>query len=259
MKRIWGHVLSLFVAGCAASAMMPGCATNDQTVFVRGALAPSNNRVNGVCTYTGDPQQTQLFFGFVDLGLSDSYFSVLLVGNQLIPRNDPTANRAESNRVHINGGVIRVSETDGTTIREFTSSATGFADPSQNGLPGYSSIGLITLDAPTKDLILNTPPGLPNRQAIKTVLLNIKVFGRSLGGVDVESDEFQLPLQICKGCLVDFSTGNDPLQKPNPNCLKSTSAMGAAMTVKPCIFGQDEVVPCQSCITFNKICDPQTP
>ena len=260
MKRIWGHVMSMVVAGLALGSVMPSCATNDQSIFVRGALLPSSNRVNGACVYTNDSQQGELFFGTMDVGLTDSYTSVLIVGNQLIPRGDPNANRAESNRVHVNGGVIRVTETDGRLIREFTSVSTGFADPANNNAPSYAVIGLITFDAPTKDIILNRngdhpeQMGLPNRSIIKTVLLNIKVFGRSLGGEDLESDEYQFPLQVCKGCLVDIVSGNDPAQMPQPNC-KRALPMGTTIP-RPCFFGQDEGVSCQSCLGSFPVCDP---
>ena len=108
MKRIWGHVVSLVVVGMAVSAAMPACATNDQTIFIRSALAPSANRQMGGCIYTNDPTQAELFQARADLGVTDSYFAVLLVGNQLIPRADSLSNRAESNRVHINGAIVRV-------------------------------------------------------------------------------------------------------------------------------------------------------
>jgi hypothetical protein len=254
MKRIWGHVVSVFVVGLAVSAVMPACATNDQTIFIRGALAPSANRVNGACNYTNDPTQTSLFEARLDLALTDSYFAVLLVGNQLIPRSDPQSNRAESNRIHINGAVVRVTETDGALIREFTSPATGFADPGQSGAAEYGTIGVIGLDAPTRDLIL---PTLPNRLVAKTILINFKAFGTSLGGKDVESGEYQLPMQVCKGCLVDFSTGNDDTAMQQPNCLKKGTTSATATTA-PCFKGQDELVKCETC-QGNPVCDPNTP
>src|SRR6476619_497025 len=52
MKRILGHVVSLLVVGLAVSAALPACATNDQTIFIRNALAPAITRTNGICTYT---------------------------------------------------------------------------------------------------------------------------------------------------------------------------------------------------------------
>ncbi|MDB5214755.1 MAG: hypothetical protein JWO86_2682 [Myxococcaceae bacterium] len=251
MKRIWGHVVSGVAVALTASAVMPACATNDQSIFIRAALAPSANRQMGGCVYTGDPTQAELFEAHADLGVTDSYFAVLLVGNQLIPRSDSLSNRAESNRVHINGAIVRVTETSGALIREFTSSSVGFADAASNGTPAYTSIGVVALDAPTRDIIL---PTLTNRVVSKTILINIKAFGTTLGGKDVESGEFQLPMQVCNGCLVDFSTGNDPTQ-PQPNCLKPT-AMAQTAATSPCFRGQDEPVLCQTCIGTRVACDP---
>lgn len=254
MKRIWSHVVSLVVVGMAASAVVPACAANDQTIFIRSALAPSINRQMSGCIYTPDPTQAQLFEARADLGVTDSYFAVLLVGNQLIPRGDPLANRAESNRVHINGAIVRVTEADGTLIREFTSLATGFADAASNSAPAYATVGITALDAPTREMLL---PSLPNRIVSKTILINIKAFGTTLGGKDVESGEFQLPMQVCNGCLVDFSTGNDDTlpQAMQPNC-KKTSTMALTPATSPCFLGQDENVPCQLCQKTRVACDP---
>ncbi len=251
MKRIWGHVVSLVVVGMAVGTAVPACATNDQTIFIQKALAPSANRQMGECIYTNDPTQNQLFEAKADLGVTDSYFAILLVGNQLIPRGDSLNNRAESNRIHLNGAVVRVTEADGTLIREFTSLATGFADPASNNTPSYGIVGIVALDAPTRDLLL---PSLPNRLMSKTILINIKAFGTSLGGKDVESGEFQLPMQVCNGCLVDFKGANDPAGKTQPNCGAAPAAM--ATTSGPCFPGQDELTPCQDCVATRAACDP---
>ena len=255
MKRILGHVVSVLVVGLAVSSALPACATNDQTIFIRNALAPAITRTNGICSYTADPSQPALFQATLDLGVADNYFAILLVGNQLIPRSDPQNNRAESNRIHINGAIVRVTETDGRLIREFTSLATGFADPGNNNAAEFGVIGVTGLDAPTKDILL---PSLPNRQVSRTVLMNFKAFGTSLGGTDVESGEYQLPARICNGCLVDFSTGNDDLAAQQPNCAKKAApTAGAAMG--PCTVGQDEPVKCELCVGTRKACDPNTP
>ncbi len=256
MKRILGHVVSLLAAGTVAGAVMPACATNDQTIFIHGALAPSANRSAG-CVWNNDPGQAALFEARLDIGVTDSYVAVLLVGNQLITRGDPQNNRAESNRAHINGGIVRVTEPNGTLIREFTSLATGFNDPGQNNAPGYGVIGLVVVDAPTRDLLL---PSLPKRDVSKTVLINVKVFGTTLGGVSLESGEYQLPMQVCNGCLVNFAAGYDPTSKTQPkNCDKVSSTTTTTAQSVPCFPGQDEGVSCTSCVGARKACDPNTP
>ncbi len=257
MKRIWGHAISLFVAGLAASAVVPACADNNQTVFIRGFLAPSANRQNSICLYTDDPQQPQLFNSRMDVGITDSYFAVILFGNQMNPRGDPQNNRAESNRIQIFGGVVRVENPDGSLINEFTSASVGFADPQNNNSPDYGVTGMVVIDAPTKNIIA---AGLPNRGVSKTVIINIKLFGKSLGGEDVETGEFKQPMQVCNGCLVDFSSGNEETSKIQPNCLKPLAAGGAGGGGgTPCFGGQDELTPCQTCIRSRKVCDPATP
>jgi hypothetical protein len=256
MKRILGHVASIVAVGLAVSAALPACATNDETLFIRSALAPSSQRVNGGCVYTNDPQQASLFEGAFDVGLSDNYFAVLLVGSQLIGRGDPTNNRAESNRAHITGAVVRVTEPDGTLINEFTSYAAGFADPQNNNTPGFATIGVTAIDAPTSAKL---KPKLTSRTMTKQILLQIKAFGKSLGGKDLESGEFQLPVQVCNGCLVDFTQGYEPTSKTQPrNCDKVLGATTGGATTGPCIIGQDLPVNCQICKGVPA-CDPNTP
>jgi len=257
MKRILGHALSLLAIGLAVSAALPACAENDQSIFVRAVLAPSQNRQNGTCTYTDDPQQPQLLAGSADLGVRDNYLGILLVGNQMIPRGDPSNSRAESNRVHIEGGVVRVTDPNGVSIREFTSSAAGFADPQNNNTPDYGLIALTLIDAPTRDILLQ---GLTSRGLTKSVVVHVKVFGKSLGGTDIESDEFVFPLRVCNGCLVSFPAGTSDDTRPidqRPNCLLTPAASGGTTTF-PCFAGQDEVTPCNLCIG-RAACDPKTP
>lgn len=251
MNRIWGRARMLMAAGLFAGALAPACAENDQSIFIRGALAPSANRQNGVCTYTADPAQPQLFEGSLDVGVRDNYFAVLLVGNQLSARGSQQAVRAESNRVHINGAVVRVTNPDGSVINEFTSLSTGFADAQGNDQPAYGAIGVVAIDAKTKDALAGQ---LTARTQTKLVLANISVFGKTLGGVDVESGEYQLPIRVCNGCLVTFTDSNDAAAAVQPNCLKP---LGTAGTNLPCSAGQDEAVPCQLC-QGRPVCDPAT-
>ncbi len=247
MKRNWCRALVMMATAAGAMALAPACASNDQTIFIRSAQAPPTNRQGGRCLYTPDPQQPALFEGTLDVGVRDNYFASLLVGNQMTGRGDRLNNRAESNRVTLNGAVIRVTNPDGSVINEFTSLGNGFADPQISDTPSFGLIGLVVIDARTRDTLAAQ---LTNRAQTKLVLANIKAFGQTLGGVEVESNEFQLPIRVCNGCLVSFANGNDPNQQPAPNCKKALedSAEG------PCIAGQDELTPCQLC-AGRPVCD----
>lgn len=262
MKRILGHVVSLLVCALAVSAAAPACTDNDQSLFIRGALLPSANRQNGACIYTDDPQQPIIFAGAVDLGLRNQYEGTFIVGNQLIPRGDPLAVRAESSRAHINGGIVRITRPDGTLIREFTAAATGFADPQNNNAPDFGVMSMVVLDAPTAVLIRQSLAEERDRQNPRPrlrdlsvqVIANIKVIGKTLGGTDLESAEFSYPINVCVGCFVAGFTAdvNDTTNPRQPNCLKAPTSVTPAGTVQPCKAGQDyEGSKCSDCLNLE--------
>ena len=247
MKRIWGHVVSIVAVGMAIGALTPACAKNDASIFIRSALAPSSNRVNGACVFLPDPTAPSLSLAQLDVGVRDDYFAQLLVGNQLIVRGDPLDPRAETNRVHIDGAVVSVTNRDGSSLPgdagSFTSPGTGFVDPETANNPSYGILGVSIIDAKTSAALAAQ---LPNRTTTKTVLVNVRAFGKTNGGVDVESNDFQLVMQVCNGCLVTFPpTSVDPT-KPLPNCAAPIDTTTTTTTL-PCVPGQDEPTSCQLC------------
>lgn len=243
MKRILGRVVVVCASALVLGVVTPACVENDQSIFIRAVLAPSTNRQQGACIYTDDPQQPQLFAGQLDVALRDNYKAVVLVGSQMLQRGDPNNARAEPNRVHLNGAVVRVLEPNGAQIAEFTSLATGFADVQQNNNPDFGTMEIVGIDAPTaRTLAGQVAPG----GATKQVILQVKAFGKTLGGVDLESSEFQFPLEICNGCLVTFATA-DTARPAGEQCTGAL-ATGGTNTQLPCEVGQDgEAVPCQLC------------
>lgn len=253
MKRLFGHGFAAVAVGVLATAFTPACAENDSSVFVRMAIGPSTNRQNGSCLYTSDPTQPMLSEGVVDAALRDTYSPMLLVGNQLVPRGDANATRAESNRVHVNGAVVRVTDPNGGTIGEFTSLGSSYLDPQLNNAPSYGPVAVDAIDPPTMRKIAESFGG-----GSKLVVANIKVFGRTLGGVDVESGEFQLPIRVCKGCLIDFTSGDDPAFD-GVDCRLPLAEGGGGQTTAPCALGQDELTPCQLCAKALDACRSPLP
>jgi hypothetical protein len=126
-------------------------------------------------------------------------------------------------------------------LGEFTSLGSGFVEVQQNNTAAYGPISVTAIDPPTSAAI---KAGLVIGGPSKLVLANIKVFGKSLGGVDLESGEFQFPIRVCRGCLVSFATGDDPATQ-GVDCNLPLEAQ--ATTTLPCQTGQDEGLPCQLC------------
>mgnify|MGYP001119516755 CR=1 FL=1 len=249
MKRLFGRTLFVLAIGASALALTPACAENDESIFVRHVLAPPQTRSqSGFCTYQPDENQTALFHGVLDVELSLNYDAVLLVGGQLIPRGDQANTRAESNRVHINGAVVKVTDPAGATISEFTAIGSGFVHPGQSQNASFGLVNVTLIDAPTATQLKES---LPKYLDSRLVIANAKVFGKTLGGVDVESGEFQFPITVCRGCLISFATGDDPLTD-GPDCSKELDT--TTQFQPPCKFGQDEGVPCQACRERSPIC-----
>lgn len=243
MKRLVGQGFAVVAVGVLGTAFTPACAENDQSIFIRSALAPAQNRQNNVCLYANDPTQPALAEGMLDVGIRENYIAVLLVGSQLIARGDATSTRAESNRAHIHGAVVQVKEPNGGLIGEFTSLATGFIDPQLNNAPSYGSVSIVAIDPPTMAKIAE---GLTAAQT-KLVVAHIKAFGETGGGVDLESGEYQLPIRVCNGCLVSFASGDDPAA-PGVDCNLPLEGTAGGTSSRPCFPGQDEVTPCQTCL-----------
>jgi hypothetical protein len=120
-------------------------------------------------------------------------------------------------------------------------------------------MGIVAIDGPTAATLRSS---LGSRKQTRQIILNIKAFGKSLGGVDLESGEFQQSVKVCNGCLVSFAGANDPAQAPNPNCLAALGSTGSSGSGQlPCFAGQEESVPCQLCYdakdpASRPACDP---
>ena len=246
MKRILGQSLALVAIVAFGSVFTPACAGDDASIFVNHALAPPTSRQGGVCQYSSDPTQPFLSQGTLDVGVRDSYTVNLLVGNQLIQRGDPLSTRVEANRVHLDGAVVRVTDGNGVSIADFTSVTSGFVDAASGNTPAYGIAAVTALDATTVTKAvaqLKVAVGAP-----KLVIANMKVFGKTLGGIDVQSAEWSFPIRVCDTCLIDFSTGDDPAIA-GVDCRFTGTATGSTLITQqaPCAKGEDESTPCQLC------------
>lgn len=261
--RLLGQTLFAGTAVALAFALTPACVDNDQSIFIRQVQAGSAAASGTTgCSYIADPSTPGLIEGVVDTALRDNYQAVLLVGSQLIQRGDSTQPRAESNRSHLDGAIVRITDADGNDISEFTAQSTGFVDNSLAALPSYGLMGVTLLDAPT---LAKAAGGLTPGQT-KLVLANIKAFGETLGGVDLESGEFQFAIRICNGCLISF-LDQDDTGTPGIDCNRTAAAGATGGTAgggtgggtAPCYPGQDGVISCALCKDTNCRCQSLIP
>jgi hypothetical protein len=262
MKRFWGHVAAGLGFAGTAFVVFSACAHDDSSIFIRSVLAPpaAGATAGGGCLYTSDPNSAFQSSGSLDIAFSSSYEATLLIGNQLQARASTEQGRTETNRVTIQGVVVRVfDDQNHSLLAPFTRTASAFIDPSTGGQPAYSLVGATVLDNKVTDTLL---PALQQRDngrfKVIRVMAYIKTFGVTLGGVHVESNEIQYPIDICYGCLVSFPPGVSSPLYPQPNCASTGTGTTTGTALTPCILGQDQPVDCRLC-SGRDICKPAPP
>lgn len=252
--RLLGH--TLFAATTIAISLMvaPACVDNDQSIFIRNVVAPPTG--GGDCTYTADATGVGLFEGRLDVALTQTYQAVVLVGNQMKQRSEDINARAESNAAHLDGAIVRVTTSNNEEINSFTSPASGFANAATGITPSFGLMKITLLDPDTVAKVL-AKVDVCKGDAL--ILANIKAFGETNGGVDLESGEFQFGIRVCDarcgGCLVDYSQFDDPAVD-GPDCNKSatttTTTTQIESTCSP--IGQDAPVSCALCSSAFAVC-----
>lgn len=241
--------LILNLAGCIAmSFSTSSCVENDTSLYVEAVLAPDPPD----CQYTADPGATQLFRGYLDVALKADYEAVVLVANQMAPRGDKQQLRSETMGVELRGAEIRLTTARGEVVEEFSVPAGGFVHANESDDPGYGA-ALITLIPAGRGASLadqlRDDPGNP-----RLLVSNIRVFGTTLGGLDVTSGEFRFPIQVCYGCLIYYPLEALVDSGDGPQCLGD----GDVSTTQ-CFPGQDGAVDCRSCAGQLELClSPQT-
>jgi len=231
------------LAACVVTVVGTACVENKGIIFVQGVMAPPVPQQGQACTYTPQSSSTTLFNGVLDVGFADSYTPVFLVGNQMVQRGSATQVRVETSRVQLQGGIVRLTDTAGAQIANFTALGSGYADASTGTTPGYGAIALTVIDPTTVEKVLR--PAVSNGSS-KRVIAYVKVFGQTLGGLRVEAGEYQYPVDVCAGCLVTIPADA-------PTC---TSSGTSAQIISPCVIGQDQAIDCRLCSAYSSLCRP---
>lgn len=228
------HVLSR-VGGSAtllaALAGFAGCTEEDTGLFIVGNLA----REAPDCSVTADASSARISVGTLDVSLSEDYIASLLVGNQLTPRSDKASLRTETAIVTITGAEVRLLTDTGETDVEFTVPASGVISPDGSDDPGFGIV-VATLIPGTSGAALAEQLDFGQE---RTRVAQVKVFGETIGGVEVESAEFTYVIRVCKGCLVSV-----PAEARDEDGL-CTLPTDQALEV-PCQVGNDASIDCRA-------------
>jgi hypothetical protein len=236
-----------------ALAAGPGCADSESMLFIRQVQA----RVAGQCTTDNSPSSLSIGRGSLDLAFQRQYRATLLVGNQLVPRGNSSQLRTETARIQLQGAVVRAEDTNGNVAwGPVTVPGSGFIDPASGADATYGVIDTVLLGSD-----LTTPLAaqlMGDKGLIRYFTAIARVFGRTLGGMSVESGEWRYPINVCYGCSIVYPPDAiDPKAMPIPNC--DLPFMTGMTGTKPCIVGQDDTVDCRVCKESHPsdpLCEP---
>jgi hypothetical protein len=215
-----------------------GCSEEQTGLFIQGnvqILPPT-------CEARAESSTTLLLSGVLDVGLKLDYDAVLLVGSQLTPRADKENLRTETTVTVIEGAEVHLFRDDGELDVEFTVPASGVIRPDASDDPGFGVISATLIPQTTGAALA----GLLQRGEVRTRVAEVKVFGKTVGGLEVESATLRYVIKVCLGCLVDYP----PAALQNGSCTRQLDQNPEL----PCFFGQDAVVDCRSCAATNAIC-----
>jgi hypothetical protein len=242
MNRFWGHTLSAAVVAATAGSATPGCAHNNASMFVHSVLAPPTPSA-GSCTYNNDPTSPVLSSGTVDGLVTDYYNPAFLIGSTLIPQGNQATPDSETARIEVQGAIVQVVDpATNATIEDATVLTSAIIEPASGSVPSYAGAFLNIMDAAA---IAHFTPSAPLAPS-KIALVYVTFFGQTLGGQDLQSDQYQFPVDVCAGCLVTYPAGEDP---PTYCVGASTSAVFEA-----CQSGMDQTTDCTYCSGTSTYC-----
>lgn len=237
MKRVFQRLVASTCVG--GLLVLASCSHDDSTLFVRQVMAPPGTSAGGAgCSYKADPAQPFLTSGVVDVAFLASYRPDVLVGNQMLAQQKNDNFRTETSRITIQGATVTVADTQGNELSTFSTLSSGSVDPGTGTSPGWGLASVTLIDPKTVDALRTQIP----KNGTKKLVSRFKVFGQTLGGQSVESNEFQFPIDVCVGCLV--------FRPADADCgsLADTNSVAA-----PCVFGQDQAIDCRLC-RGNDVC-----
>jgi len=215
LQRTVAFVLFVASGGVLASS----CATNESSLFIRGCLEFPED----TCSVTPDVSAAEIFSGRVDPAQNTGYSGVLLFGNQLVARGNSAQLRTETSRIEVQSAVVTIYNSTLTkTYQTYSVPASGFADPGSTTQPGFGAVKVLLVD-----------PVTASQHVGDTLVAGVILHGRTLGGIELESGEWQFPVNVLRrGGLCN-------LEPCRPGVVPSD------MLVATCHPGYDSIVDCR--------------
>lgn len=188
MDRLRKRWVCLGAPAVLLAPLLGGCVDNNSTIFIRQLQAPEAE--NG-CVVSNGTEALHWTEGYFDVSLAQSYGGTLLVGNQLQERGDESVGKVETSGVQMYEAEIETFDYTGATLSSFTMPTSGYVEPASGTTPSYGLAGVVLIDPSVGAAI----------GAGQTVISRVKIYGETLGGLEVETGWWDYPIFVCDGCL----------------------------------------------------------
>lgn len=223
----------LRVVGCLI-VLCAGCAPEGPSAFVDGIIAPDKD-----CLYQSSAQ-TLIAIGSYDIARGGSsavdpsglgpcespYVIGMRVNSQLRANFDMELGRAEPN-------VLQVTQAE-VTLMSQREEIIGFGDsamPLPNPFLVNTNLSIPPTDTDEPSLgsaIVEVIPvsyaGWLGDWVGEQILVEVKLYGRTLGDVEVEFSPYRYPVFICNGCMT--TCGERPVDTSEDECTELTGSDG---------------------------------
>jgi hypothetical protein len=227
---------ALLAAGAAVAPS--SCARNDSSIFVFGALVPNQSD----CAFAPSSTPQIWLEGAIDAAYAGEYTAVLQIENQMVPRGDPNTLKTETSGVQLYDAEVQVLDTSGAALTKFSVPVAGFVPPGNGGTPGLGATEVVMIDHGTVARLANMVGTSGN---VQQVVSSVIVRGRTLGGLEVHTQEFLFPISVFNGGLC-FAT-------PGMPCVGGM-ASSSTSTTGVCRLGLDQISSCQNIASTVGVC-----
>lgn len=193
--------------------VLAGCAPEGPSAYVDLNLKPDSS-----CTYSaGSTDTVGLSGGLYDISpggantCENPYVLALRVNSQLRPGRDEELGRAEPNVLQVKEAVVKLKDRQGRTLalgpngsalpNPFRVNTNESVRPTDNDDPSFGVVfveAIPTPYAPFLDQFVNDQ-----------ILVEVQLFGTTLGDVEVDFTPYVYPVRICDGCQLLCIGGSD--------------------------------------------------
>lgn len=241
MRRLLQRTAAIVLFASAAAVTTGGCADNESSLYIAGVMKQEPPE----CDVRASISAPLILSGVLDVALSTEFRAVLLVGNQMAPRGDKDNLRTETSNAVLKGAEVRLENSVGETISEFTVPGAGTTLVNTARQAGYGAMGATLIPPNIGATYAASGANAVSPAEYVTLVANVRVFGDTLGGREIESAELSYPIRVCNGCTVLFDEvlGNGSDCDPN----------GEASIDPPCNPGQ-ELISCVTCYPYSAAC-----